>query len=93
MSARPRFSELLSDVRIAIGVLNQSAADRHSRELRTTRGPREAEIMHVVGVGRGRMIVEISNSERGNCDDLAVAQLVDGAVGRDNRGADLSTRG
>ena len=49
--------------------------------------------MHVVGVGRARVIVEIGDIERGDCDDLAVRQLVDRAVGRDNGGANLGTRG
>ncbi len=48
--------------------------------------------MHVVGVGRARMIVEVGDIERGNSDELAVRQLVDGAVGRDDGGANLITR-
>ena len=49
--------------------------------------------MHVVGVGRARMIVEVGDIERGNSDELAVRQLVDGAVGRDDGGANLITAG
>src|SRR5450755_5188232 len=48
--------------------------------------------MHVVVVGQLRMVVEICDSERGNRDGLAVRQCVNSAVGRDNRGANLSTR-
>ena len=77
--ARSRQSELLSDVRIAIGVLDQSAADRHSRQRRPTRDLWETEIMHIVVIGHLRMVVEISDSERGDRDGLAVRQCVNGA--------------
>lgn len=54
-------AELLGRVRITVGVLDQVRGDGYPGELRASRELREAEVVHVVGVERGFVVVEVGD--------------------------------